>query len=424
MTNTHDPYDNVIALLNQVENNYNVSKTILEALKSPQRELTVRIPVTMDDQTIRIFEGHRVQHSNFLGPYKGGIRYHQECHISEVRALATWMTLKCAVAGLPFGGAKGGIKVNPKALSLNELKRLTEGYTDAIAPIIGEYKDIPAPDVNTTPLIMSWIMERYSKIQAHHCPAIVTGKPVEQGGSLGRNSATGRGAVFIAMLALDVDDKDIKDAKVAIQGFGNVGSNSARIFHHKGATVIAVSDIDGTLYCPDGIDIDHLSNHIHNGGSFKSYVTEHIHLLPTEDLLYLPCDILVPAALENQITKDNAHRIKATYIIEAANGPITKDADHILYEKGIQVLPDILANSGGVIVSYFEWLQNTSNEVWTRDHVNAELEHIITMAFNRIQPIKVREKCSYRTAAYLSAIDYLTNHKNTALDITLAAATL
>ena len=363
------------------------------------------LPVEMDDGTIKVFEGYRVQHSNIRGPFKGGIRYHQDTDLDEVKALATWMTLKCAVADIPYGGAKGGIKVNPHTLSTRELRALTRRYTFAIAPIIGTDTDIPAPDVNTSPQTMAWLLDTYSQLNGHPCPGVVTGKPIELGGSRGRNSATGRGVVISTRLLLAQNDKELAGTTAAIQGMGNVGANAARIFYHRGVKVLAVSDVSGGLYCPDGIDIDALSVYLEKEGALlKDYSAPGITHISNEEILTCNCDVLVPAALENQITAENAGKLNCTYIVEAANGPTTEEADAILEKRGITLIPDIFANSGGVIVSYFEWVQNIQELTWDRDQVNEMLEKLMSRSFQNLLDTAAECHCSFRMAAYIVAL--------------------
>ena len=358
-----------------------------------ERELKVNFPVKMDNGNTRMFEGYRIQHSTLRGPAKGGIRYHPNVDEDEVRALAAWMTFKCAVAGIPYGGGKGGVTVDPTELSKDELERLTRKFTASIAPIIGPHKDIPAPDVNTNGEIMSWLMDEYSKIVGEPSPAVVTGKPIELGGSLGRVEATGRGVMIAARELFQKLGKDIKGARVVVQGFGNVGSNAAKLLQELGARVVAVSDISGGHFNKDGLDLSAL-------GKNSTKITN-------AELLELDCDILIPAALENQITEKNANRIKAKYIIEGANGPTTVEADKTLESRGVIVVPDILANCGGVVCSYFEWVQNLKAEKWDLGRVNKELEAVLVKAFEDVYAMHTKHKTSLRTAAYMTALKKL-----------------
>ena len=385
-----------------------IDTSMFEILKNPQRETKVYLPVEMDDGSVRVFEGYRVQHSNIRGPFKGGIRFHQNCDLDEVKALATWMTLKCAVADIPYGGAKGGIQVDPSTLSERELRALTRRYTFAIAPIIGADTDIPAPDVNTNFQTMAWVLDTYSQLKGHPCPGVVTGKPIELGGSRGRNSATGRGVVISTKLILALDGRTLEDTTVAIQGMGNVGANAARIFYHRKAKIVALSDISGGIYCEDGLDADAVSAFLEQGNvMIKDYNAEGVVHISNEEVLTCKCDVLVPAALENQITADNAAKLNCSYVVEAANGPTTEEADQILDERGITLLPDIFANSGGVIVSYFEWVQNIQELTWDRDQVNEMLEKLMSRSFQNILDEKEAHHCSYRMAAYIVALKKL-----------------
>ena len=408
MRHTYNPYKNVIDVMEKAMKLGDIDTSMFEILKNPQRETKVYLPVEMDDGSVRVFEGYRVQHSNIRGPFKGGIRFHQNCDLDEVKALATWMTLKCAVADIPYGGAKGGIQVDPSTLSERELRALTRRYTFAIAPIIGADTDIPAPDVNTNFQTMAWVLDTYSQLKGHPCPGVVTGKPIELGGSRGRNSATGRGVVISTKLILALDGRTLEDTTVAIQGMGNVGANAARIFYHRKAKIVALSDISGGIYCEDGLDADAVSAFLEQGNvMIKDYNAEGVVHISNEEVLTCKCDVLVPAALENQITADNAAKLNCSYVAEAANGPTTEEADQILDERGITLLPDIFANSGGVIVSYFEWVQNIQELTWDRDQVNEMLEKLMSRSFQNILDEKEAHHCSYRMAAYIVALKKL-----------------
>ena len=408
MRHTYNPYKNVIDVMEKAMKLGNIDTSMFEILKNPQRETKVYLPVEMDDGSVRVFEGYRVQHSNIRGPFKGGIRFHQNCDLDEVKALATWMTLKCAVADLPYGGAKGGIQVDPSTLSERELCALTRRYTFAIAPIIGADTDIPAPDVNTNFQTMAWVLDTYSQLKGHPCPGVVTGKPIELGGSRGRNSATGRGVVISTKLILALDGRPLEGTSVAIQGMGNVGANAARIFYHRKAKIVALSDISGGIYCEDGLDADAVSAFLEQGNvMIKDYNAEGVVHISNEEVLTCKCDVLVPAALENQITADNAAKLNCSYVAEAANGPTTEEADQILDARGITLLPDIFANSGGVIVSYFEWVQNIQELTWDRDQVNEMLEKLMSRSFQNILEEKEAHHCSYRMAAYIVALKKL-----------------
>jgi glutamate dehydrogenase (NAD(P)+) len=365
----------------------------------------------MDNGDVRVFEGFRVQHSSSRGPCKGGIRYHQDVDEDEVKALAAWMTMKCAVVNIPYGGAKGGIQVDPRTLSKGELERLTRRFVAMIMPIIGPERDIPAPDVNTTPEIMGWIMDTYSMQKGYAVPGVVTGKPVEVGGSLGRAEATGRGVMLCARMLMEKLGRSLKGATVAVQGMGNVGSISAKLLAEEGAKIIAVSDVSCAIYNENGLDIAGIYKYLDSGKNLLDGYTGDCKRITNAELLELPCDILIPAALENQITAENADRIKAKIVIEAANGPTSVEADEILNKKGVKVLPDILSNSGGVIVSYFEWVQNLQNFYWEEDDVNAKLKRQIVGAFNDVFDAREKYDCTFRVAAYIVALNRLVTAK-------------
>jgi glutamate dehydrogenase (NAD(P)+) len=371
-------------------------------LRCPQRELTVTFPVKLDNGDTQVFTGYRVQHNLSRGPVKGGIRYHPDVTLDDVRAMAMWMTWKCAVAGLPYGGAKGAVVVDPKLLSLNEVEHLTRRYASEISLLIGPEKDIPAPDVNTTPQIMAWIMDTISMHQGYTVPAIVTGKPLNIGGSEGRNEATARGIVAILGEAARHLDLNIQGARVAIQGFGNVGANTAKIFHELGATVVAVSDSGGGVYNPRGLRPINLLQYRRNAGSLRGFPQGDT--ISNAELIELDCDILVPAALGHVITGENAPRVRARVIAEAANGPTTPEADAILFDQGTFVLPDILANAGGVTVSYFEWVQGLQEFFWTEREVNAQLERMMGIAFRNVLSVAQERGVDMRTAAHLIAV--------------------
>lgn len=405
MKKKYDPYENVVTVLEQAMDIGNINKNMFEIIKNPQRAVIVYLPVEMDDGTIKVFEGYRVQHSNIRGPFKGGIRYHQDCDLNEVKALATWMSLKCAVVNISYGGAKGGVKVDPRTLSEREICRLTRRYTYAIEPIIGDDKDIPAPDVNTNAQTMAWILDTYSMLKGKPCPGVVTGKPIELGGSRGRASATGRGVVISTKLILAQVGRTLEGVKVAIQGMGNVGGHAARIFYNRGAKIVAISDVSGAIFCEDGLDIPAISNYLDEGKNLlENYEGLNIKHISNEELLKCKCDILVPAAMENQINEDVAKELQCSYIVEGANGPTTTSADAVLEDRGIILVPDIFANSGGVIVSYFEWVQNIQELTWEREKVNEMLENLMTKAFNGILEEAEKSKCSLRMAAYIVAL--------------------
>jgi len=374
-----------------------------QILSHCQRELTVNFPVEMDDGSVQVFTGYRVQHNTGPGPSKGGIRYHQLVTLSEVKALAMWMTWKCAVVNLPFGGAKGGVCVNPKLLSQNELQNLTRRYTTEIQVMIGPNQDIPAPDVNTNPQVMAWIMDTYSMNVGYSVPSVVTGKPLGLGGSPGRSGATGRGCVYVAEEAAKAAGFSFDGSTLIVQGFGNVGSAAAAIGQEHGARVVGVSDVRGGIYNPNGLDIPALAAHAAATGSVVGFAGGDY--ITNEDLLELPCDILMPAALESQITRHNASEIRARMVVEAANGPTTPEADEILADRGIIVVPDILANAGGVTVSYFEWVQAMQWFPWTLDEVNARLRTIMQESFAKVHAQSQARRVDLRTGAICVAID-------------------
>jgi glutamate dehydrogenase (NAD(P)+) len=368
-----------------------------------QRELTVNFPVEMDDGSVQVLTGHRVQHNTGPGPSKGGIRYHQNVNLPEVKALAMWMTWKCAVVELPFGGAKGGVTVNPKLLSQNELQNLTRRYTAEISIMIGPNKDIPAPDVNTNPQIMAWLMDTYSMNVGYSVPGVTTGKPLALGGSEGRSEATGRGCVFAIVEAAKVRGLDLSSSTAVVQGFGNAGSVAARLMAELGSRVVAVSDSRGGISNPKGLNLEAVAAHKDRTGSVVGFPDAED--ITNADLLELPCDILIPAALEGQIGAHNAHRIKAKLIAEAANGPTSPEADAVLYDRGVFVIPDILANAGGVTVSYFEWVQAMQWFPWTLNEVNERLRQIMGKSFRAVYDISERHHVHMRTAALVRAID-------------------
>lgn len=374
-----------------------------QVLSHCQREFTVHFPVEMDDGSVKVFTGHRVQHNRNPGPTKGGIRYHQDVTLDEVKALAMFMTWKCAVVGIPYGGAKGGVQVNPKKLSVNELQNLTRRYTTEIMPIIGPDTDIPAPDVNTNPQVMAWLMDTYSMNVGHSVPGVVTGKPLVLGGSEGRVEATGRGCVFAVEEAARDQKIRLDEAKVVVQGFGNVGATAARLISDLGSTVIAVSDSSSAIYNENGLELDAVSRYKEEHGTFSGY--RDADEITNEQLLEATCDILIPAALENQITEKNANRINARIIAEGANGPTTPEADDIINDRGILLLPDIYANAGGVTVSYFEWVQALQAFPWSEQQVNERLRLIMQRAYEAIKETTEKHDVSFRTGAMLRAID-------------------
>lgn len=386
---------------------------IIEYLRYPRREFTVNFPVRRDDGTTEMFTGYRVHHNTALGPSKGGLRYSSAVTLDEVRALAMWMTWKTALVNIPYGGAKGGVVVDPKTLSIRELENLTRRYASELAPLISPQMDIPAPDMGTTPQVMAWMMDTYSMTVGYSVPAIVTGKPLGIGGSEGRTEATGRGVVICMERALQHarPDHDPSKIRVAIQGFGNVGSNAALYADSLGYRVVAVSDIEGAIYNPDGLDISAVTAYARERGTVMDF--PRAETLTNRDLLELPCDVLIPAALEGQINSDNADRILADFIIEGANGPTTPEADDILNSRGVTIVPDILANSGGVIVSYFEWVQDLQAYFWDKEEIFSRLERIITRAFDQTYANAERLNLDLRTAAQVTAIERVAEAVNT-----------
>jgi len=371
-------------------------------LRVPQRELTVNFPVTMDDGNVRVFTGHRVQHNVSRGPGKGGIRYHQDVTLDEVRALAMWMSWKCACVNIPYGGAKGGVIVDPKKLSTREVEGLTRRFTTEISPLIGPDRDIPAPDVNTTAQTMAWIMDTYSMHKGYTVHAVVTGKPISVGGSLGRNEATARGAVFTLIQWALAKGRSVSGSRVAIQGYGNAGSIAATLLAAEGAKIVAVSDSQGGIHNAEGLDPANVAAWKREHGTVVGYRGSDE--VTNQEILEVDCDILVPAALENQITRANAPRIRAGVIAEAANGPTTPEADEILFDRGVFVIPDILCNAGGVTVSYFEWVQDMQSFFWTEDRINDSLKGIMDRAFASVLEMADRYEVDMRTAAYMVAV--------------------
>ena len=407
----YNPYEEFLEVMDKAASLLGLERKDYEALRYPERELKVSIPVEMDDGSVRIFEGYRVQHSSSRGPCKGGIRYHQDTDIDEVRALAAWMTFKCAVVNIPYGGAKGAVKVNPRELSKGELKRLTRRYTAMILPLIGPEKDIPAPDVNTSPEIMGWIMDTYSMFKGYTVHGVVTGKPVEIGGSLGRKEATGRGITIITKEILEKMNIPLEGIRIAIQGMGNVGGTSAKLLYRMGAKIVAVSDVSGGLYCEAGLDIEDILKYINNDGKsynlLSGYNKDGVKHITNEELLTSDVDVLIPAALENQINENIAAKMKAKIVVEAANGPTTVEGDRILEERGIIAVPDILANAGGVVVSYFEWVQNIQSVLWDEDRINKSLEDIMKRAFKEVWDKAHEKNTTLRMGAYMVALQRL-----------------
>ncbi|MCB9245391.1 MAG: Glu/Leu/Phe/Val dehydrogenase [Flavobacteriales bacterium] len=387
-----------------------LDESTYNALKSPEKSVAVSLPVTMDNGKIEVFEGYRVVHSAKLGPSKGGIRYANSVHIDEVKALAAWMTWKCAIVGIPYGGAKGGIKCDPRKMSQGELERLTRAYTVAMADVFGPEKDIPAPDMGTNPQIMAWIMDEYSKLKGVASPAVVTGKPLVLGGSLGRVEATGRGVMVTARSAMGKLKMNPSKVKAAVQGFGNVGSISAKLLELQGVKIVAISDVSGGYFNDKGIDVEKAIEYVEkNGGTLEGFTEAD--MISNEELLTLDVEVLVPAALEDQITLKNADKIKAKLIVEGANGPTAANADAILNDKGIMVIPDILANAGGVTVSYFEWVQNRLGYFWTEERVNRRADRIMKQAFEQVFNTSQKYDVNMRIAAYVNAIDKVASTK-------------
>ncbi len=407
----YNPFDNFVAVMDKAAGVMGISEEDYLTFKYPERELKVALPVRMDDGSLKVFEGFRIQHSTLRGPAKGGVRYHQNVNVDEVRALSAWMTFKCAVAAIPYGGGKGGIVCRPREMSKGELERLTRTYIDKISAIISPNTDIPAPDVGTNAQTMDWMVDEYSKLKGESVYGIVTGKSIEIGGSKGRNEATGRGVCFVTLEMMKKYNMKPEDCKIVIQGMGNVGSISAKLLAEEGAKIIAVSDVSCAIYNENGLDIAGIYKYLDSGKNLLDGYTGDCKRITNAELLELPCDILIPAALENQITAENADRIKAKIVIEAANGPTSVEADEILNKKGIKVLPDILSNSGGVIVSYFEWVQNLQNFYWEEDDVNAKLKRQIVGAFNDVFDAREKYDCTFRVAAYIVALNRLVTAK-------------
>ncbi|UNO50825.1 Glu/Leu/Phe/Val family dehydrogenase [Alicyclobacillus acidoterrestris] len=399
------PGDNVLvntqAAVRDALSRLGYEETIYHLLSEPVRVLTVRIPVKMDDGHTEVFTGYRAQHNDAIGPTKGGIRFHPDVTLDEVKALSIWMSLKCGIFNLPYGGAKGGIICDPRVMSMGEQERLARGYVRAVSQIVGPTKDIPAPDVYTNPQIMAWMYDEYSHIREHDSPGFITGKPLVLGGSEGRNQATALGVCIAMREAATRLGKDIHDLRVNVQGFGNVGSNVALILHQWGVKVTGISDANGGLYDENGLNIEQL---IDQKDSFGMVTTAYQNTMSNEEFLKLPCDVLIPAALENQIHQDNAADIQASIIIEAANGPTTPAADDILNERGVLVVPDVLANAGGVTVSYFEWVQNNQGFYWTEEEVNHRLEQMMIKSVHNILETSERYQVGPRLAAYMVGI--------------------
>ena len=410
---SYNAYDNFIAVVDKAAKAVGMDEQDYILVKYPERELKVSVPIKMDDGSVKVFDGYRVQHSSSRGPCKGGIRYHQDSDINEVRALAAWMSFKCAVVNIPYGGAKGAIKVDPTKLSKGELERLTRRYTASILPIIGPEKDIPAPDVNTNAQVMDWIMDTYSMMSGYTVHGVVTGKDLEVGGSVGRPEATGRGVTIITLQLLKKLKLDPKNVSVVIQGLGNVGAAAAKFLHENGCKIVAVSDVSGGIRCEKGLDIPKVLAFVDGKKNLlKDYKEDGVEHIDNKELLVTKCDVLIPAAMENQITKDNANDIQCKYIVEAAHGPTTAEADEIIAKRGIILVPDILANAGGVTVSYFEWVQNLQSLTWELEDVNKMLEKVMIKAWNELDSNATKWGLNYRLAAYVEAIERISKAKH------------
>lgn len=403
MRSEFNPWQMALNQLDEVAKEINLDQDMHQILRHPKRCLTVSIPVRMDNGKIKVFSGFRVQHNVNRGPAKGGIRYHPDVTLDGIKALAMWMTWKCALVNIPYGGAKGGVVCDPKKLSLRELERLTRRYVSEIISFIGPEKDIPAPDVNTNPQVMAWIMDTYSMDVGYSVPGVVTGKPISIGGSLGRNTATARGVMFTLMNVAKKIKFNLFEKRIVIQGYGNVGGNLAHLLNEQGYKIIAISDVEGGIYNPKGLDPVKVSLALKESGSVVGF--KDADKITNQELLTMNCDILIPAALENQISQDNADKIRAKLIVEAANGPITPQADKILEGKDIFVIPDILANAGGVTVSYFEWVQGLQAYFWTEREVNLKLRDIMQKAFDSVYRTSQERKVTMRKAAYILAVE-------------------
>ncbi|MFX0020009.1 MAG: Glu/Leu/Phe/Val dehydrogenase [Promethearchaeota archaeon] len=399
-----NPFEMAKKQIDIVAKKMGLDPNIKEYLKRVERSLIVSIPIIMDDGSLKIFEGYRVHHSTVRGPGKGGIRYSPDVYLDEVKALATWMTFKCSLLNLPLGGAKGGVCVDPRKLSEGELERLTRRYTAEIINVIGPDIDIPAPDINTGPQIMAWIMDTYSMHKGRAIPGVVTGKPIEIGGSVGRETATGMGLFYVLKALCNKINIDLKTQNIVVQGFGNVGGHIANILYEKGCKIIAISDITGGLYAKSGLNIKKLLEWRNRNNYLKDFQDENYKFITNEEILTIKCDILIPAAIENQITQSNAYNINCKIILEGANGPTTPEADNILKKRGIIVVPDILANAGGVCVSYFEYIQDIHSYFWNLNRINQELKNILGEAFKDVYNLSIERSVTLRTAAYMIAI--------------------
>ncbi|MED4227948.1 Glu/Leu/Phe/Val dehydrogenase [Neobacillus cucumis] len=398
---TKDLLSSTQLIIKEAVQNLGYTDDVYELLKEPLRTITVRIPVRMDDGTIKIFTGYRSQHNDAVGPTKGGVRFHPEVNEAEVKALSIWMSLKCGIANLPYGGGKGGIICDPRNMSFRELENLSRGYVRAISQIVGPTKDIPAPDMYTNSQIMAWMMDEYSRLREFDSPGFITGKPVVLGGSQGRETATARGVTICIEEAVKKKNMKLQGARIVIQGFGNAGSFLAKFMHDAGAKVIGISDAYGALYDPEGLDIDSL---LERRDSYGTITTLFTNVITNQELLEKECDILVPAAISNQITEENAGRIKAAIVVEAANGPTSLEATKILDERGVLLVPDILASTGGVTVSYFEWVQNNQGYYWSEDEVAEKLRKVMVASFEEIYQTSQTRQVDMRLAAYMVGI--------------------
>ena len=396
---THESaWETALAQLDEAAELMSLASGVHQILRSPKRALVVSVPFRLDDGSTRVYQGYRVHHNVTRGPAKGGIRYHPNVSLDEVKALAMWMTWKCAIAGIPFGGAKGGVTVDPRKLSRAELERMTRRYASEILPLIGPERDIPAPDMNTNEEIMSWIMDTYSINKGYSVPGVVTGKPVSIGGSKGRSGATSRGVMYMVFKTLKALGRSIDEVSVAIQGYGKVGGFAAQLLHDAGCRVVAVSDVEGGLYNERGLDPEAINRHKTEAASVQGF--PRAEGITNEELLEVDCDVLIPAAIEGVITVKNADAVRASVVCEAANGPVTFEADKILNERGIHIVPDILANSGGVTVSYFEWVQDIQAYFWSDEDVNDRLRQIMERAFDEVHSLAEEKNLSMRQAAH------------------------
>lgn len=410
----YNPYENMLHVLDKAAEVLGYKKNDYEFVRYPERELTVSIPITMDDGHVEVFSGYRVQHNTARGAAKGGIRFHPASDENEVKALAAWMTIKNAIGNIPYGGAKGGIKVDPHKLSQRELQRLARGYVRKIFPIIGPDKDVPAPDVNTNGQIMAWIADEYAALSGKWEPGVVTGKPLATGGSLGRNEATGRGLLFTLETWCEKNHKKMDGLTMAVQGFGNVGSVGSLLIHRQGVKVVCVGDINGTWYNPNGLDIEAMYVYANSRGrSLKGYTEAGATIIPDMALFSQDVDVLFMAAMENQLNEKTMELVKAKLVLEGANGPTTEEADICFEKKGIEVLPDVMSNVGGVVGSYFEWVQNRTGYYWTEDEYNERLKIKMRQGYEDVLALKEKYKVTYRLAAYMLALQRVVEAQNT-----------